>query len=251
MRGNLGGLLLEDPGQLPFGMFGSQDRRRYGMQRRFGSRIDREIAHIRHHRKFGTNVASFRIVATEFFPATRGAGPLLQRDYWAVLDNCPLKPSELMTLVKEQFCSLPPSSLVQFVAPHGVGLGSLIDIVIMPGRRCGVRVINEDQQSITFATLEGHPEAGRITFGSYRNPAGDVLFHIRSRARSGTALQRLGFLLIGDAMQTTTWTDFINNVALLAGTTIAGVVHADTQHVDEEAEDDEPLRAPTYLAVGD
>jgi hypothetical protein len=190
-------------------------------------------------------------VATDLVPATRGAGPLLQRDYWAVLDNCRLKPSELMALVKEQFCSLPPSSLVRFVAPHGFREGSVVDIVITPGQQCGVRVINEDKQSITLATIAGHPEAGRITFGSYRNRAGDVLFHIRSRARSGTALQRFGFLLIGDAMQTTTWTDFINNVAVMAGTTISGVVHADTRQVDEEPEDDEPLQAPTYLAVGD
>ena len=152
-----------------------------------------------------------------------------------------------------RFCSAitGPCSLVRFVAPHGFQEGSVVDIVITPGRQCGVCVINEDQQSITLATIAGHPEAGRITFGSYRNPAGDVLFHIRSRARSGTALQRLGFLLIGDAMQTTTWTDFINTVAVMAGTTISGAVHADTQQVDEEPEDDEPLRAPTYLAVGD
>jgi hypothetical protein len=190
-------------------------------------------------------------VATYLFPATKGAGPLLQRDYWAVLDRCTLTPSELVARVKEQFCTLPPASLVSFEAPEGFAEGSLIDIVITPGQRCGVRVIHEDKLSITLATLEGHPEAGRITFGSYRNPAGEVLFHIRSRARSGNTLQRLGFLLIGDAMQTTTWTDFINNVAALAGTSIVGVVHADTQEVEEQPEDDEPLRAPTYLAVGD
>jgi hypothetical protein len=184
-------------------------------------------------------------------PATDGAGPLLQRDYWAVFADGPCSPSELMAHVKSHFCALPPAALVSFAAPAGVTLDAVLDIVITPGQRCGVRVVHEDAQSLTFATLTGHPEAGRITFGSYRNTAGDVIFHIRSRARSGTALHRLGFLLIGDAMQTNTWTDFIRNTAASVNARIAGNISADTQAVEETLEDEEPLRFPTFLAVGD
>ena len=190
------------------------------------------------------------VVADELLPATRGAGPLLQRDYWAVLDGCTLTPVQLMTKVKANFCTLPPKSLVGFSAPEGVGLGARLDIVIVPAQPCAVRVIHEDGQSVTFNTLDGHPEAGRITFGSYRNPAGDVIFHIRSRARSTTAVKRLGFLAIGDAMQTNTWADFIRNVAALVGARIRDAIHADTATVAEAPEDDEPLRAPTFAAVG-
>jgi hypothetical protein len=190
-------------------------------------------------------------VSDEILPATLGSGPLLQRDYWAVLGGCPLAPSEVMKEVKSHFCELPPSALVHFVARGGVAPGALLDITITPGQHCGVRVIHEAPQSVTFATLAGHPEAGRITFGAYRNPAGDVVFHIRSRARSTTAAKRLGFLAIGDAMQTNTWTDFIRNTAALVGAHITGAVHADTIEVDEEPDDDEPLGAPTFAAVGD
>ena len=105
-------------------------------------------------------------------------------------------------------------------------------------------------QSLTLATLTGHPEAGRITFGSYRNSAGDVIFHIRSRARSGTPLKRVGFLAIGEAMQTNTWTDFIRNTAAAVNAVIAGVIHAETEKVDETPEDDEPSCRPTFQAVG-
>ena len=184
-------------------------------------------------------------------PASRGAGPLLQRDYWAVLAGCSLKPSELIGVVKEKFCTLPPAALVEFTAPCGVVRDAQLDIVIKPGQRCAVRVIHEDAQSLTLGTLDGHPEAGRITFGAYRNPDGDVIFHIRSRARSTTSLKRLGFLAIGDAMQTNTWTDFIRNVASAAGTSIAGPIHADTEHSDEAPEDGEPLESPTFRATGD
>ena len=199
----------------------------------------------------GTNVATVPGVVDEFLPATRGAGPLLQRDYWAVFEDCALKPSEVISHVKGHFCELPPASLVEFIAPDGLKLGSKLDIHIKPGQHCGVRVIHEDAQSITLATLNGHPEAGRITFGSYRNPEGDVIFHIRSRARSTTTVKRLGFLAIGDAMQTTTWTDFIKATARAASTRIRGAIHAETVEVDEVPEDDEPLQSPTFLAVGD
>ena len=184
-------------------------------------------------------------------PATRGAGPLLQRDYWAVFVGCGLRPSELMTRVKGQFCALPPSSLVSFDAPDGVVRNARLDILIRPAQRCAVRVVHDDDQSVTLATLEGHPEAGRITFASYRNARGDVIFHIRSRARSAGALNRIGFLMLGEAMQTNTWVDFIKNAAAAVGARVADVIHADTQEVDELAEDQEPLHAPTFLAVGD
>lgn len=188
-------------------------------------------------------------MSAQILPATHGAGPLLQRDYWAVLADCPMPPADVMSAVKERFCELPPKALVSFVAAAGLSPGSLIDITIAPAQACGVRVIHESPLSLTFATLEGHPEAGRITFGAYRNDANDVVFHIRSRARSTTSLTRLGFLAIGDAMQTNTWTDFIRNTAALVGTTIAGSVHADTLEVEEDADDEEPLTQPTFLAV--
>lgn len=200
--------------------------------------------------KQGTTFALFGNVK-DLLPATQGAGPLLQRDYWAVFAGCSLTPSEVITRVKTQFCELPPSSLVQFVAPSGLSRDAELHIRIKPAQSCRVRVTHEDAQSITLATLEGHPEAGRITFGAYRNPAGDVIFHIRSRARSASAAGRVGFLAIGDAMQTNTWTDFINIAAVAVGARISGVIRAETQEVDELPEDDHPLQSPTFLAVGD
>jgi hypothetical protein len=190
-------------------------------------------------------------VSDDILPATRGAGPLLQRDYWAVLADCALKPSQVMETVRSRFCELPPKNLVSFDASNGLDLGAALDIRIMPAQQCQVRVVHHDTQSLTLATLAGHPEAGRITFGSYRNPDDDVIFHIRSRARSSSLPKRLGFLAIGDAMQTNTWTDFIRQVAALTGCRIRDVIHADTVRVDELPEDDEPLESPTFLAVGD
>jgi uncharacterized protein (UPF0548 family) len=189
-------------------------------------------------------------VTNALLPATSGAGPLLQRDYWAVFTGCALKPSEVMTHVKTHFCELPPASLVQFAAPAGLNTNAELDVRIVPAQSCRVRVMHADAQSLTLGTLEGHPEAGRITFGAYRNPAGDVIFHIRSRARSASMSKRIGFLAIGDAMQTNTWSGFMNNLAAAVGAHI-DAIRADTKEVEELPEDDHPLQSPTFLAVGD
>lgn len=156
-----------------------------------------------------------------------------------------------MAHVKKQFCELPPASLVRFVAPTGVNKDAELDIRIVPAQSCRVRVVHDDAQSITFGTLEGHPEAGRITFAAYRNRAGEVIFHIRSRARSASTAKRVGFLAIGEAIQTNTWSDFINNAAAAVGAHIPDAIRAETKEVEELPEDDHPLQSPTFLAVGD
>lgn len=190
-------------------------------------------------------------MSDELQPAAHGAGSLLQRDYWAVFATCDKTPSEVMTHVKSRFCEFPPSALVTFSAPNGAALDAELDIVITPAQGCRVRVLHEDAQSLTLGTLEGHPEAGRITFGAYRNRARAVIFHIRSRARSADTVRLLGFLAVGEAMQTDTWTDFINNVAASLDVRIEGAIRAETSAVDEVPEDGPDQRCPTYLAVGD
>lgn len=186
----------------------------------------------------------------ELTSAADGSGPLLQRDYWAVLDGCRLTPSEVMAHVKGTFCELPPASLVAFVAPHGLDLEAELDIHIKPMQECRVRVTHCDAQSLTLGTLAGHPEAGRITFGAYRNPSGDIVFHIRSRARSSNAGTFLGFRAIGEAMQTNTWTGFIHNIAAGLGAQVRDAIRADTKRVDDGPDDGLPLNKPTFAAVG-
>lgn len=186
----------------------------------------------------------------EIQTAVDGAGPLLQRDYWAVFEPCSKTPVEVMDYVKSHFCELPPTSIVKFALQGVLEVAAELDIDIVPGQKCKVRVIHVDEQSLTLATLKGHPEAGRITFGAYRNDAGDVIFHIRSRARASSAIRYLGFMAMGEAMQTNTWTDFINCTADGIGAGIRGQIHADTVEVEDRPEDGEPLEAPTFKAVG-
>jgi uncharacterized protein DUF1990 len=190
--------------------------------------------------------------AGDLTPAAAGYGPLLQRDYWAVVAACRLSPSEVMALVTDHFERFAPAEIAAFERDEGCALelGDELRVRIAGAGLAHVRVVHRDAQSLTLATLAGHPEAGRITFGAYRNERGDVVFHIRSRARSGSALKYLGWRGVGEAMQTNTWIDFVNRVAAAAGDGVVGHITADTQPIDEEPED-VARSSPTFLARGD
>ncbi|WP_257458263.1 DUF1990 domain-containing protein [Archangium lipolyticum] len=187
--------------------------------------------------------------------AEEGAGPLLQRDYWAVIENCGCSPSEVMKLVASRFAEFAPEELVIFEREDGGNAplepGDELRVRIRGAGTFHVRIIHRDRQSLTMATLPGHPEAGRITFGAYRNELGDVIFHIRSRARSGSRVMYLGFRTGGEAMQTNTWTDFVNTVALTVGEGVIGFIHAETTVMEKAHESADDVRGPTFLARGD
>ena len=183
-------------------------------------------------------------------PSETGVGPLLERDYWAAIAGARLRPSEIVAGVKAHFASFAPGELAAFASmDRPLQVGDELAIHIAGAGPCKVRVVHCDGQSLTLATLVGHPEAGRITFGAYRNREGRVVFHIRSRARSDSLLRLLGFLTAGEAMQTTTWAAFVSRVAAMAGGKVEGFVHAEMRAIPDE--EDGPADQPTYLAKGD
>jgi hypothetical protein len=186
--------------------------------------------------------------------ADHGVGPLLQRDYWAVIKKSRLTPRQLMDEVAAHFWKYPAPELVRFRRRNGgiepLQVGDELEVAIRMAGRCAVRVVHRDACSLTLATLHGHPEAGRITFGAYRNRHQDVIFHIRSRARSSSWTRYLEFLTGGDPMQTNTWTDFIDRLAAEVGEGIIGFIEADTQAVAAVPEDSLVI-APTFQARGD
>jgi hypothetical protein len=187
-----------------------------------------------------------------------GSGPLLQRDYWAVIANCQLTAPQVAELVARDFCGIAPEALVRFrpctaaSAARALETGDELAVSIRMAADCRVRVIHRDRNSLTLGTLEGHPEAGRITFGAYRNDRRDVIFHIRSRARASSDVHYAGFVAVGEPMQTTTWTDFIDRLAHVAGDGVIGVIHAETSELDDvEAEDPATICSPTFAARGE
>jgi hypothetical protein len=196
-------------------------------------------------------------VPSDILPAARGVGVLLQRDYWAVLARCRPSPSALLDEVAGHFSAFAPPDVVTFERTDGsaapLGPGDVLEVRIRGAGTFGVCVASRTKQTLTLATLTGHPEAGRITFGAYRNDYGDVVFHIRSRARSSTHARYLGFLMMGEAMQTATWADFVTSVAFTFGEGVIGYLHVETARLRRGHADEPEASAlsPTFIAEGD
>ena len=182
-----------------------------------------------------------------------GAGALVRRDYWTVIQSCAVTPHGLIRAVRKRFTEFAPPSIVVFgrVTEESdmLDVGDELSVDIKQAGTFRVRVTHADANSLTLATLRGHPEAGRITFGAYRNDHDDVIFHIRSLARSGSTRHYAGFLLAGDPMQTYTWTDFVDCVAHTFGDGAVGTIHAEVEVLSLE-EDDGTMDQPTYIAQG-
>lgn len=185
--------------------------------------------------------------------AAAGTGPLLQRDYWAVIRNCRVRPSEVVEVVRERFVDFAPKELAHFRladdSSDTINEGSVMDVKIRMVPEARVVVIHLDEHSLTIATLRGHPEAGKITFAAYPNRRGDVIFHIRSRARASSAANLAGFRIGGDPMQANTWTDFVDRVAHSVGDGVIRHIHAEKWKVKHEKVDADPS-APVLIARG-
>ena len=185
--------------------------------------------------------------------ARAGYGPLLQRDHWARIARCELRPSQFGELLARRFWDFSPPGLADFrrvdgtTKPLEVGDDVEVDI-LFTGRRL-VQVLHRNDNSLTFATLAGHPEAGRITFGAYRHDCGDVIFHVRSRARSSKRSIYAGFLAVGSSMQSNTWAGLIERIASATGAGVVDFVYEETIECEDD-EDDEAC-GPTFIAKGD
>lgn len=188
--------------------------------------------------------------------AVGGKGALLERDYWAVIKDARTGPAGVVDVVSRHFEELAPPSLVRFrrrhqeEAGHPLALHDELVVDIRMAGQCGVRVIHMSPNSLTLATLKGHPEAGRITFGAYRHERGDVIFHIRSRARAASQMKLAGFLFAGDPMQTNTWVGFVNRVAASVGGGVHGAIHVEKRSAPEERGDGS-VDVPTFVAEGE
>ena len=186
--------------------------------------------------------------------AADGAGPLLQRDYWAIIDGCDLPPEQIMRRVRAEFPRFPPEDVVRFSRPARgetpLSVGDQMTVDIKSVGSCDVRIVAADGRSLTIQTLDNHPEAGRITFGALQDAQGRPVFRIRSRARANGLLNYLGYELLGKELQARTWITFIERVVAACGGRAVGGIRVQTREVPESSDDIEAAPGPTFPTRG-
>ena len=173
-----------------------------------------------------------------------------------MIEGTDWSPERVMEMVLTDFPLFSPEELASFARCTGdttqpIRPGEELEVNIK-GTGCH-RVVAVDitPRSLTLRTVEGHPEAGRITFGADYDEYRRLVFRIRSRARSRSVPLLVGFLLMGKRAQERIWTRFVENVARGTGGRIRGQVATSTTPVDETAADREAVDAPTFDAAKD
>lgn len=181
--------------------------------------------------------------------ATEGVGPLMQRDYVAIIEEPRLTPEEAMRNLRENFVSLSPARLARFNRPSqatgGLQLDEGLEVAIIGNPLTAVRVCAIEERRLTLRTLRGHIEAGRITFGADCDPAGRLVLRIRSRARIHDPLRLLAYLLLGKRVQYRIWETFLERWAASAGGRRIGSILGETDCVQESLADVGSREAPT------
>ncbi len=169
-------------------------------------------------------------------PAAQGAGPKLERRYFIDVERPHLTPTQLMAAVQADVPSFSPGLLADFERTRGaegaLRVGDEFHIKILGPWNGSVRVTQAGPTSFEFITLEGHPEAGRISF-TVRPLDGrpDALrFEIHSAARSRDGLVAFAYDTIGGGklMQKATWVEFCERVARASGGQVLGPVTVET-----------------------
>lgn len=181
--------------------------------------------------------------------APEGSGPLLQRDYVIVLDGSPCSPEDAIERLRSDFPRFSPETLARFSQPAGTPLhvGDVMTINMRGYGCCEVEVMDIRPRCISLRTIRGHVEAGRISFGAYRDEAGRLVCRIRSRARSGNPLLAIGHALLGKHLQTRIWCTFLERLAESCGGKMLGGVLTETEPVTDSAADAGERECPTIV----
>lgn len=175
--------------------------------------------------------------------ASRGAGPLIHRRYEVELPDRAISRDIVLRLMQLHLTELAPSALADFQKSEGTDtvfrVGDEYAITMLGPWNGTVRVAEMTSDSFTLVTLEGHPEAGHITFSVHEDAQAPSTLRvmIESWARSRDALVAVayGTLGIGKQVQTEVWITFLQRLAELAGVHTRPEVSITTETLPESA----------------
>ncbi len=170
-----------------------------------------------------------------------GVGDLLHRRY-EISVLCAMDRKTLLRTIQRNITTLSPAALAEFEKSSGSANEMAVDDeyhISMLGPWNGrVRVSEMTEDSFTLVTLDGHPEAGHITFSVLDevDMPGSLRVRIDSLARARDHTVNLAYdsLGVGKQVQTEVWVTFLQRVGELAGATESLDVRVTTERHEDE-----------------
>ncbi len=173
-----------------------------------------------------------------------GYGILFHRRYLVEIARPRHNARALMDQIKAELPEFSPRLLADFNKAkgdqHQMRVGDEYKITLIGPWNGSVRVSEVTPRSFTFVTLEGHPEAGQITFELSRATLRPwaMRFEISSWARSRDMIVSLSYHegKLGKAIQQNAWVTFCERVVEASGGTAIGEVQVVTEERGEQGE---------------
>ena len=177
--------------------------------------------------------------------AADGVGPLYRRSYRIAFTDSTMTPEQVVATLRRDINAATPEAMARFEDGSADGETDPIEVgneyvVYLPGPWNGpVRVVDADATSFTLMTLDGHMEAGQITFRARSHDRFDwTVFEIESFARSGNRLFHVLYdrVPLASEIQLHMWAEFCARVVGLAGGVVMTSVEMDTDIIEEDTD---------------
>jgi anti-anti-sigma factor len=149
----------------------------------------------------------------------QGFGQLWEKTYRADLSDTRLTPAQIISAVKSKFPELQPPENRFYPSDRGIAPGEIVLInALTPGGlvATGVLVLYADEDTFTFITPQGHPEAGWVTFRSFED-GGRTILQIQGLARASDPIYELAFRFAGSQIQEKIWRHVLESTAKFTG----------------------------------
>ena len=174
-----------------------------------------------------------------------GIGALKRKRFWADIAGSTLGADALFERVRMNFSRLTPSLLEVGPEPGSGSVleeGETLTMRLSARGHIQVRCAEVTERSMMLITLEGHPLSGAVRMKV--EPHGrDMRFEIEVMDRASNVVDWLALRSFGDALQSHTWIETVENVVAESGGTSAGV-----QTVSESLDGDEARRVEQWIA---
>lgn len=137
-----------------------------------------------------------------------GFGKLWRKKYWIRLTGASVTPEEMIAVWKKRYTEFWPEGSHLYQPPDGLSTGDIAaaDLAMIGGTRVGtgIIVINDTEDSFTFATLEGHTFAGTITFSGV-DDGGTTVARVEVIMRASDPIYEIGMPLGGHHHENKFW----------------------------------------------